>query len=105
MNLIDLIKYLREPEKLEELFRDKHSNLDYDFIEVYSKEKICAYSNLLFISDENLEFGLEYLDNNNKYINLFPLYLLVELFDDFKRFYKSDLEIANRLIDYRINDA
>ena len=94
-----------ENETTEIFFSAEHPTLDYDYIEIYMLDEINISSKLHFIDANENEQGLKFTFLNKEFINLFPLHLLIELYEDFKRFYNSNEEIAIRLVQYRINDA
>ncbi|MCF8381676.1 MAG: hypothetical protein K9H49_19030 [Bacteroidales bacterium] len=104
MNLIEFIKHLKN--KTTEQFMNQHySDIDYYDAEVYLKGSLCLDSELVIFDGEKIEGLIEMEVNNEKYYNLFTLDLLVEVFADYSNPSSSDSEIAEKIINYRINDA
>lgn len=106
MNLVQLIQIIRDPEKdviseAEKLYPE----LDMDYADIYFNGQITAESSLLFIDNEKLSKGLEFDLNGIKYINLFPLDYLQDFYEDIADDSLSDIEISERIISYRLNDA
>jgi hypothetical protein len=104
MNLIKFIKYLRNTET-EQFMSCNYPDVDYYNAEVYLKDSINKESELVVFDSEKIGGMIEMEVNNEKYYNLFTLDHLVEVFDDFSEPSGTDNEIAERIIDYRINDA
>ncbi len=104
MKLIDFIKYLKNNET--EKYLEKHfPGIDYYNAEVYLKDSINKDSEIMIFDDEKIDGLIEMEYENEKYYNLFALDYLVEIFDDYAKPSADDKEIAERIINYRINDA
>ena len=108
MKLVELIKFLKEPSLLSELYADKGLNKNSEAILVYMKESIDINSEIVFFEIEETEDRIFYEKNNQKFVQLsfvehltniirFDLNLLNSDYDDFY--------IAQRLVNYRINNA
>lgn len=104
MNLIEFIKYLRNNE-IEQYMNLHYPNIDYYDAEVYLKGSINKESELVIFDGEKIEGVIEMEVNNEKYYNLFTLDHLVEVFEDYSNPSGKDNEIAEMIINYRINDA
>lgn len=82
-----------------------YPDIDYYDAEVYLKDSLNIESELLIFDAEKIEGMIEMEVNNEKYYNLFSLDLLTEVYDDYSKPSGTDREIAERIINYRINDA
>ncbi len=104
MKFIEFIKYLKNNET-EQFMNQHYSDIDYYDAEVYLKDSLNKESELAIFDGEKIEGLIEMEVNNEKYYNLFTLDLLVEVFEDYSNLSNSDTEIADKIINYRINDA
>jgi len=104
MKFIEFIKYLKNNET-EQFMNQHYSDIDYYDAEVYLKDSLNKESELAIFDGEKIEGLIEMEVNNEKYYNLFTLDLLVEVFEDYSNLSSSDTEIADKIINYRINDA
>jgi hypothetical protein len=82
-----------------------YPDIDYYDAEVYLKDSINEESELVIFDSEKIEGMIEMEINNEKYYNLFTLDHFVEVFEDYSEPSGKDIEIAERIINYRINDA
>ncbi|MDH5379443.1 MAG: hypothetical protein OEW75_01240 [Cyclobacteriaceae bacterium] len=83
-----------------------YPNIDYYNAEVYLKESFNTNSELVIFDDEKIDGLIEIEIDNEKYYNLFTLSQLVdEVYGYFSNIHSTDQEIAERIVDYRINDA
>ncbi|MBX2916853.1 MAG: hypothetical protein KF856_16410 [Cyclobacteriaceae bacterium] len=106
MKLLELVEYLKNPNSLENLLGKELKNVEIDLIEIYMIESIALDSQIKFFDAEKIPSTIEIEVDGLKYINLFPLYMAQELVEEFTSIYgKNNLEIAKRLIEYRIKDA
>ncbi|PQV47453.1 hypothetical protein CLV33_107242 [Jejuia pallidilutea] len=105
MNLVEFIFYLKNPSKIEEFVTNENQEIDIDYADIYLENELSIYSKLFFFDAEQIDGKLEIEFNGKKYVNLFPLDYLLDIFTEFNVSGDSDLEIANKILNYRINDA
>jgi hypothetical protein len=108
MKLVELINLLREPNNLEQLFSEKHINVESESILIYMESSINVDAEISFFKFEETEDELLFIKDGIQYIQLFPIEYIIELIDSeltLKDKNYSNLEIATRLINYRIKDA
>ena len=105
MNLVEFIKHLKSDKKITYYMNENYPNIDYYDAEVYLKGSLSIYADLVIFDGEKIEGMIKMKVDNEIYYNLFSLDLLVETYNDFLNPNKNDFEIAESIIDYRINDA
>lgn len=107
MNFINFIDYLIDSVKLDKLLTEMT-------VDKESEALIACLKNSLDVNSEVSIFGIEETDgklmfekNSIKFIELFPLEMLQEMTIEYVNTYKdmSHREIAEKLLNYRINDA
>lgn len=105
MNLIELIKYLKDHEEINQYMNEYYPDVDYYDAEVYLKDSLSIESELVIFDGEKIEGLIEMVVNKEKYYNLFSLDLLVEVCEDYSKLSRTVHETAERIINHRINDA
>ena len=105
MKFIELIKVLKNKQALNKYLNENYPEIDYYDAEVYLENKIDIDSDFKIFDFNKIDGKIEMIQENKKYINLFTLDLLVDIFEDFKKKYSSIHDVAKRIIEYRINDA
>jgi hypothetical protein len=108
MKIVELISFLKSKEKLEELYKVFNLSLNSECVLIYMKEKIDIDSDIFFFEIEDTEDNIEFIKEGLVYIQLFPLFYASELITlDLDLLNKGfdNLQIAQRLIEYRINDS
>lgn len=106
MKLIDLIPYLRNDNRLKELYIKEKLNLESEAVLIYMTESLKFESELTFFDIEETEDDLYYKNNGISYVQLFPLNYAVELVNSWLEVQDlSDQDIAKSLLNYRIKDA
>ena len=106
MKLIDLIPYLRNDNRLKELYIKEKLNLESEAVLIYMTESLKFESELTFFDIEETEDNLYYKNNGISYVQLFPLNYAVELVNSWLEVQDlSDQDIAKSLLNYRIKDA
>ena len=108
MKLINLIDYLVNSERLEELYIENQLNKNSETILIYMHQQIDLESDLEFYTIEECLDEMLFEKDGIKYIQLFPIEHAIYLIEndlDLKNKGLSHLEIASRLLEYRINDA
>jgi len=81
--------------------------VDFDTIDLYLKDKLALDSEIIFPDNETTPNTIVITIDDAEYENLFPLYMAQEMIEGYATGYPnlSDAEIAQRLLDYAINDA
>lgn len=105
MNLLNFIKYLRNPSEIEKVILEEVPELDIDYADIYLEEELSIYSKMYFFNAEEIKGEIEMNYEGKKLINLFPLYYLEEIFDEFSTNEKEDITIATKILNFRIKDA
>jgi hypothetical protein len=107
MNLIGLMKYLREEGFAFHFVETRYPEVDYYNAEVYLKGSLSIESEVKIFDGEKIEGMIEMEVEGAKYINLFTLDLLVETYQDYANGSDSilDIDVAEKIINYRVNDA
>lgn len=105
MKLTVLIPYLKHVDKWHDLLADLRIDTNCEEVLIYALDKLDIDSDILLIEFEKTEDNLEINLDGKKYVQLLPYSLAYELITiDFSNF-KTDFDIAQRLIEYSINDA
>ncbi|MBB6126836.1 hypothetical protein [Mucilaginibacter lappiensis] len=106
MKLIDLIPYLRNDNRLKELYAKEKLNLESEAVLIYMTGSLKLESELTFFDIEETEDDLYYKNNGISYVQLFPINYAVELVNSWLEVQDlSDQDIAKSLLNYRIKDA
>ncbi|MBL6445034.1 hypothetical protein JMN32_01855 [Fulvivirga sp. 29W222] len=108
MKLVKLIKYLTNPEQLVELYKEQGLNTESEALLIYLRGALELEADIAFFEIEETEDDLVFEKGGIQYIQLFPLDYAIELIEsdlDLKNKGYSDLEIAQRLLEYRQKDA
>jgi hypothetical protein len=108
MNIIELIPHLKDLEKAEALSFIMLPDIEFDLIELYMKDNLKLDSDIVSFDAESIPNELLIEIDGIKYENLFPLYMAQEMVEEYVNIYKneiSDVEIAEKLLDYRRKDA
>ncbi|MVM32279.1 hypothetical protein GO755_19690 [Spirosoma sp. HMF4905] len=108
MKLEEAVKYLKDSDGPQQLCIDKGLVTDPDDLLIYMEKAINLASELSFFSIQETEDDLIFNKDGVQYIQLFPAHYAVDLIEsdlDLLNKGLSDLQIAHRLLDYRINDA
>ena len=108
MKLIDIIEYLRHPDKIGQLYDILNLSTDSEAILIYMKDSLDLNSELKFFEIEKTEDDLVFKENGVTYHQLFPVDHAVEILDSYFSDNERKLDnggLAKRLLEYRINDA
>ncbi|GGZ35271.1 hypothetical protein GCM10007049_30870 [Echinicola pacifica] len=108
MNIIELIPYLKNLHKAESVSQVFLPDIEFDLVELYVKDKLALDSEVVFLDADSIPNELKIELDGVLHENLFPLYLAQEMVEEYVKTYNdelSDIEIAKRLLEYRINDA
>lgn len=107
MKLIDLIKYLN-PENLNELVQQQGLNADSEALLIYMQEDLNLEAEISILEIEETEDEIVFEKEGIRYIQLFPIDHAIDLIEhdlNLKDKGYSDLQIAERLLEYRKYDA
>lgn len=108
MTLEHLIKYLVNPENLYDYLHSQGLNTESEALLIYIHEDLNIESEISILEVEETEDDLIYEKQGIKYIQLFPIEYAIDLIENdlnLKDKGYSDLEIAEKLIEYRRYDA
>ena len=108
MKLIELIKYLTNPEMLEGFFQEQGLNTESEVLLIYMKGELDLSSDISILEIEETDDDLIFEKDGIQYIQLFPIDYTMDLIEfdlNMKDKGYSDLEIAERLLEYRKYDA
>ncbi|MBO9594934.1 MAG: hypothetical protein J7599_18670 [Niabella sp.] len=108
MKLVELIKYLTNPEQLDELYQEQGVNTESEALLIYLQGILDLESDIFIFEIEETEDDLVFEKEGIQYVQLFPVDYAVELIEsdlDLKDKGYSDLEIAQLLLEYRQKDA
>jgi len=99
---------LTNPEQLEELYQEQGLNTESEALLIYLQGDLNLESDVFIFEIEETEDDLVVEKEGIQYIQLFPVDYTIELIEsdlDLKDKGYSDLEIAQRLLEYRQKDA
>lgn len=108
MKLVELIEYLTNPEQLDELYQEQGLNTESEALLIYLQGALDLESDIFIFEIEETEDDLVFEKEGIQYVQLFPVDYAIELIEsdlDLKDKGYSDLEIAQRLLEYRQKDA
>jgi hypothetical protein len=89
MKLNNLIEYLVNPEKLEDLYKNENLSTGSEALLIYMREELNLDSEIKFFAVEETEDDLIYEKNGVQYIQLFPIDYAIELIE-------SDLDLKGK---------
>lgn len=107
MKLIDLIKYLN-PENLNELIQQQGLNAESEALLIYMQEDLNLEAEISILEIEETEDEIVFEKEGIQYIQLFAIEHAIDLIEhdlNLKDKGYSDIEIAERLLEYRKYDA
>lgn len=108
MKLIDLIKYLINPENLNELIQQQGLNAESEALLIYMQEDLNLEAEISILEIEETEDEIVFEKEGIRYIQLFPIDHAIDLIEhdlNLKDKGYSDLQIAERLLEYKKYDA
>ncbi len=108
MKLLDIIDFLINPEKLKSFFYENSINQEFESLLIYMKDSIDIDAELYFFGMEETDDDLVYKKDGTIFHQFFPIDYVIELLEfdlNLKNSGLSNLEMAQRLVEYRINDA
>lgn len=109
MKLVEFIEILQNSEALKQHLNICLPKAKFDFIDLYIEKNYCPDSEIIFIDAENLPHNLSLINNQDYYINFFPLDLLSEIITQFTHTNKEETittkDIAHKILEYRISET
>lgn len=108
MKLTQLIPYLLDENNLERIYDDFNLNKDSEEVIIFMRDQLDIDSEITFFDYEETDGEMEVEKDGVGYIYLFSIdYASELLLEDLNLKGKgyTDLEIAQRLLEYRIKDA
>ncbi len=107
MKLVELVKYLKSSEQAENFIRFELPGVEYDLVDIYMREKVGLYSEIVFLNAEEVPNKLIISIEGVIYENLFPLNLTQEMVEELNSSNQkiTDEEIAETILRYREKDA
>ncbi len=108
MILEDLVSYFRANGSFEEFCKIQNLNIESEVIEIYMQESLSLNGKLYFFEIEKSEGKIKFIFNGIEYINLFDFFYFLDTIEEFNNaeyLHIKDVEIANILLNYVINDG
>ena len=108
MKLPELIKFLLDPDQLKALYQKLGVNSDSEALLIYLRETLSLESEISIFEIEETEDDIFFDKDGVQYVQLFAVNHAKDLIEfdlNLKDKGYSDVQIAQRLLDYRINDA
>ncbi len=108
MQLVELVDYLINVDQLNILYRKQELNNDSEALLIYMKDTLDIESETILFEIEETEDDLIFEKDGVRYIQLFPLDHAIDLIEfdlNLKNKGFSNLEIAQKLLQYREKDA
>ena len=106
MNIVGLIKLARiSQDILEKEIKHLNPELDVEYADIYFEGQISKEAQIIFINNEILDKGLEFIADNKRYINFYPLHHFLDVLTDYTVDGASDEKVADEILACRINDA
>ena len=106
--MVDLVKYFRLDGSFEKFCKDNSLNIDSEVIEIYGIPPLNMDSELGFFPVELTKGQVNYRSGDTDYISLFDFFFFMDAVKESKNEHNqhfSDIEIAEKLMGYAINDA
>jgi hypothetical protein len=108
MKLEELIHYLIDTKQVKNLYQERDLNTESEALLIYLKGALDLKSEISFFVIEETNDNLVFEKDGEKYFQLFPIEYAIDLIEydlELKNKGYSHLEIAKRLLDYRLKDA
>jgi hypothetical protein len=108
MKLIDLVPYLVNRERLNQLYDKRKADINSDILLIYMVDIIDIESDVVIFDIKETDDLLFFNKDGVEYVQLFTVDHTADLIEydlELKDQGYSDLQIAERLVSYRINDA
>ncbi len=105
MKLIELIPNLKNFAEAKQFIVNVLPDVEIDFIDLYTKSIIDIESEIFFFDSDKIPPTIEFEVNGIQFISFFSLKMAVEMIEEGVNEGFNYLEIAERMIEYRIYDA
>jgi hypothetical protein len=108
MKLIELMNYLNSTESLDELIKEQGLDTDSEALLIYMQDDLSLTAEVSILEIEETDDELFFEKEGVRYIQLYPLEHTLNLIEfdlNMKDKGFSNLEIAQRLLEYRKYDA
>ena len=108
MRLVELVKYLTNPQQLAELYQKLRLNTESEALLIYVRGTLDPESEIAIFGIEETEDDIIFKKEGVQYIQLFSVDHAIRLIESdlqLKNKGYSDIQIAKRLLQYRQNDA
>jgi len=108
MKLAEIIRYLTNPNLIEQWFQESNINPETEAVFICCKEKLDIDSDVCLFTIDETNGDLFFEKNGAKYYELFDVEHAINLIEhdlQLKKREYTDMQIAVRLFEYRLNDA
>lgn len=108
MKLAELISNLTSSERFKAMYEELGLNEESEALLIYLKEELDIEADITIFEIEETDDVLLFQKDGIQYIQLFPIAHVIDLIEfdlDLKDKGYSNIEIAQKLVDYRKNDA
>ena len=108
MKLIELVENLKTFEGANAFIEKKLPCVEFDCVDIYLVGSLGISSEVCLFNAEEISNTLTLAIGDTNYVNLFPLYIALEMVQEYIAAHNGKLsneEIANRLLEYRLKDA
>lgn len=106
MNIVELIDHLKTRDLAEKLVNEILPDVEFDMIIIYMKNKVALDSEISFYDFDAISNELIMEINGEKHEYFFGLEDAQEMVEGYVDEHNpTNLEMAQRMIDYRLNDA
>jgi hypothetical protein len=108
MKLLDLIDYLVMPSKLEAFYREHGINEESESLSICMQNSLSIDSDVAIFGIEETGEHINFQKDGIDYVDMLPVDLAIDLIESglgLKHKDVTNLDIANRLLEYAIYDA
>lgn len=108
MNLTNLVSFFRTGGTFEEFCIKHELDSETEVIEIFAAKPFGLDMDLAFFPIEETEGAIEHTANSIHYHNLFDFYFFLDAIEESKNSQNeifSDMQIAEKLLNYAINNA
>jgi hypothetical protein len=104
MKLLEIIPMFRQPGRIDEFIQSIGLDNEEEDASVYMKDSLELTNDIKFLSDEQVQGKRIVVVDGDTYEELLPVFMIQEMVDELKEDH-SDLQIAQKILSYAINDA
>jgi len=108
MIFFEIIGHLKSIEKAQNFIKSELLNAEFDQIDTCLKGSLEVRSEVRFFDAETIPSSLLVEIDREQLVNLFPLNLLQEMIEEYENIpgrKLTNLEIARKILEYRMKDA